>query len=214
MAHLGALIAVLDFHGVAVDEFNDWYDTEHIPERLRVPGFLSAQRWLNADGQPLSIVTYDLRALNVLTSPPYRAIAGENFSPWSKRVIGSCKRFWRYEAEQISPGDQIAPAGAGGLLFFAMNVEPDAEDEFNRWYGTEHVPNLLKVPGVLAARRYRSVVGEHKYIALYHLRSPSVVESKAWTEAVETPWTHRMRPKTRDRMRVVCKTYRVAADFA
>ena len=213
MAQLGALIAVLDFHGVAIDEFNAWYDTEHIPERLRVPGFLSAQRWLSADGQPLSIVTYDLRALNVLASPPYRAIAGENFSPWSKHVIGACKRFWRYEAEQIFPGNLIAPTDAGGMLYFSMNVKSDAEDEFNRWHDTEHVVNVSKVPGVLAARRYRSVVGEHKYIAIYHLSTPSVVESSAWSEAVETPWTHRVRPETHDCTRIVCKAYRVAADF-
>jgi hypothetical protein len=40
----GALIAVTDFSNVAADEFNDWYDTEHIPERQRVPGFLTLQR--------------------------------------------------------------------------------------------------------------------------------------------------------------------------
>jgi hypothetical protein len=27
----------MDFSNVAADEFNDWYDAEHIPERQRVP---------------------------------------------------------------------------------------------------------------------------------------------------------------------------------
>ena len=40
MTH-GILIAAMDFSNVAEDEFNDWYDTEHIPERQRVPGFHS-----------------------------------------------------------------------------------------------------------------------------------------------------------------------------
>ena len=31
----GVLIAAMDFSNVAEDEFNDWYDTEHIPERQR-----------------------------------------------------------------------------------------------------------------------------------------------------------------------------------
>ena len=44
----GILIAAMDFSNVAEDEFNDWYDTEHIPERQRVPGFLSCQRWIGA----------------------------------------------------------------------------------------------------------------------------------------------------------------------
>ena len=37
----GILIAAIDFSGMAEDEFHDWYDTEHLPERQRVPGFLT-----------------------------------------------------------------------------------------------------------------------------------------------------------------------------
>lgn len=207
MSTLGALIAVLDYTGVAVDEFNDWYDTEHIPERLQVPGFLSAQRWLSADGNPLSIVLYDLDELRVLESAAYRAIAGANFSPWSKRVIGSCKRFWRYEANQILPGDRVAQKAAGGLLFDAINVEPGAEEEFNRWYDCEHIPGLVAVPGVLAARRYRSEAGEQKYLAMYHLESPGVVQSQEWAKAADTEWARRVLSKTRDRLRFACKPY-------
>ena len=204
---LGVLIVVLDFTGVSREEFDAWYDTEHIPERQRVPGFRSAQRWLSADGNPLSFAIYDLDALEVLSSAPYRAIAGDNLSPWSKRMIGSCKRIWRFEADQVSPGDQISPEGAGGLLLFAMNVEPGAEVEFNEWYDVEHMPRLSKVPGVLAARRFRVLRGNQKYLAVYHLRAPEVVESKGWTDAVETPWTIKMRMRTNNRLRMVFAAY-------
>src|SRR5262249_6455805 len=42
----GILIAAMDFSAAPEDEFHDWYDLEHIPERLRVPGFLNADRWI------------------------------------------------------------------------------------------------------------------------------------------------------------------------
>jgi hypothetical protein len=29
----GILIAAMNFSNVADDEFNDWYDSEHVPER-------------------------------------------------------------------------------------------------------------------------------------------------------------------------------------
>ena len=115
---------------------------------------------------------------------------------------------WRFEVDQISPGDQVSPEGAGGLLLFAMNVEPGAEDEFNEWYDVEHIPRLMKVPGVLAARRFRAVRGDQKYVAVYHLQAPAVVESKAWSAAVETPWTLKMRPRTSDRLRMVYAAYK------
>ncbi len=65
----GALIAAMDFSNVAADEFNDWYDTEHIPERRRVPGFLTLQRWIGADNPRQSVATYDLDSLSCAAEP-------------------------------------------------------------------------------------------------------------------------------------------------
>ena len=45
----GLLVAGFNYSNAAEDEFNDWYDTEHIPERERTRGFINAQRWLGAD---------------------------------------------------------------------------------------------------------------------------------------------------------------------
>src|ERR1700721_748706 len=41
----GLLFASFNTSPAQEDEFNDWYDTEHVPERMRVPGFLNPQRW-------------------------------------------------------------------------------------------------------------------------------------------------------------------------
>jgi hypothetical protein len=38
----GELIAALDFSNVAEDEFNDWYDQEHIPNGNAFPVFSAA----------------------------------------------------------------------------------------------------------------------------------------------------------------------------
>ena len=43
----GLLFASFDFSTAHADEFHDWYDLEHIPERLRVPGFINAERWIS-----------------------------------------------------------------------------------------------------------------------------------------------------------------------
>jgi hypothetical protein len=67
-----------------------------------------------------------------------------------------CKRLLRFEGTQITPGDARAPEGAGGLLLNAINVAPEVEADFNAWYDEEHLPALARVPGTLAARRFRS----------------------------------------------------------
>src|ERR1044071_703272 len=118
----GILIATMNIGGAAEDEFHDWYDTEHLPERQRVPGFLLCQRWIGAQDPKISVATYDLEQIAVLQSPAYQAIAGANLSPWSKRVTSRVERLMRFEGEQILPGDRLPPGKARGPPLHAMDV--------------------------------------------------------------------------------------------
>lgn len=204
---LGALIAVIDFRNVAEDEYHEWYDTEHLPERERIDGFLTASRWINRDDPKVSLGFYDLTSVGVLDEPGYQAVSGDNYSPWSKRILGRAASLERYEAEQIAPGDQTSPDGAKGLYFVGIDVAEDTEDEFNRWYQEEHLPVLSNVPGVIAARRYRSRLGPRRYLAVYHVEDPSIPGSPAWLEASETPWTHEMRTHMTERTKRVFVPY-------
>ena len=204
----GALIAAMDFTNVDTGEFNDWYDTEHIPERQRVPGFLTLQRWIGAENPRQSVATYDLDNVAVLQSHEYRAIGGENLSPWSKRVTAKVERLLRFEGEQINPGDKTAPSNAGGLLLVGMTPGAEVESGFNTWYDKEHLPALSRVPGVLCARRYRSSGSGTKYVALYHLAAPDVIDSPEWKQASgSTPMPQYVRDQISNRIRLVCRNY-------
>jgi hypothetical protein len=203
----GTLIAAMNIGRAAEDEFHDWYDTEHLPERTRVPGFLVCQRWIGAADRKVSVATYDLEYVAVLKMPAYLAIGGENLSPWSKRVTRKVERLMRFEGDQILPGGQLPPAGAGGLLLNAMNIAPELDAEFNEWYDKEHIPALAAVPGVLCARRFRGTSGNRTYVALYHLTSPEVVESAEWKQARQSDWTSRLQPHFRDHLRLILTRY-------
>jgi hypothetical protein len=203
----GTLIAAMNIGRAAEDEFHDWYDTEHLPERQRVPGFLRCQRWVGASDRKVSVATYDLDGVGVLQTPAYRAIGGDNLSPWSKRVTALVERLMRFEGDQILPGDQLPPPQAGGLLLNAMNIAPALEAEFNEWYDKEHIPALAAVPGVLCARRFRGTSGNRKYVALYHLATPDVVESAEWKQARQSDRTSRLQPHFQDHLRLVCRRY-------
>jgi len=202
----GTLIAAMNMGEVPADEFDDWYDTEHLPERQRVPGFLVCHRWIGADDPKISVATYDLESAGVLKEPGYLAIGGENLSPWSLRITSRVDRLMRFEGDQILPGDQLPPADACGLLLNAMNIAPEFEAEFNEWYDKEHIPALAAVPGVLSARRFRGT-GNRKYVALYHLAAPVVQESAEWKVARQSDWTSRLQPHFRDHLRLVCRRY-------
>jgi hypothetical protein len=203
----GILIAAMDFSACREDEFHDWYDLEHVPERLRIPGFLNAERWIDVKDPKVAVATYDLETVSVLQSAPYVAIAGANSSPWTKRTARFRKGLMRYEGEQLFPGDKGAPKDAAALLLIAMNVTPEHEAEFNEWYNIEHIPALGGVKGTLSARRYRGTGATQRYAALYHLASSEVPHSGEWKAAANTPWTERMRPHFRDHLRFECRRY-------
>ena len=99
-----------------------------------------------------------------------------------------------------------------GILIAAMDFSNVAEDEFNDWYDTEHVPALARVPGVVCARRFRNPAsGGPKYVALYHLAAPEVVDGAEWKAASgSTPTPEHIRPQISDRLRLVCRSYRRA----
>jgi hypothetical protein len=203
----GILIAAMDFSTAPEDEFHDWYDLEHIPERLRVAGFLNADRWLGIAEPKVSVATYDLDDVAVLRSPPYLAVGGDNASPWTKRTARFRKSILRYEGEQLYPGDRTAPRDAAALLLIGMNVAPEREHEFNEWYNSEHIPALAAVPGVLCARRYRGTGGTQRYVALYHLAAPEVIRGAEWRKAADTPWTQQLRSYFRDHLRIEARRY-------
>ena len=127
---LGLLIASFNTRGCAADEFNDWYDTEHVPDRERVPGFLTLERWTGAEDPNVTLAIYDLQSIDVLQSPQYLAIGQNNPSPWTRRLLPKCERILRFVGEQIAPGNVIAPQGAGGLLFMGFNIAPGMENEY------------------------------------------------------------------------------------
>lgn len=59
------------------------------------------------------------------------------------------------------------------VLFVVKAVPPKGrEAEFDRWYNEEHVPDVLKFPGMASARRYRLLAGDDKYqvMAVYELK--------------------------------------------
>jgi hypothetical protein len=203
----GILLVAFDFTNAHEDEFHDWYDLEHIPERQRVPGFGLCERWISVANPKQAVASYDLQSLGVLKSAPYLAIAHDNLSVWSKRVGPMCKRLLRFDGDQSLPGNADSPKAAGGLLVNAMNVAPEHDAEFNEWYDNEHIPALAAVPGVLSARRFKDPVGTHRYLALYHLKAPEVAAGPEWKNAAASQWTERLRPHFTDHLRILARRY-------
>jgi len=67
-------------------ELEDWHSHEHMPERLRIPGFLRGTRWVALSGEPSYFVLYEAARLAALTSGPYLERLNDP-TPWSRKMM-------------------------------------------------------------------------------------------------------------------------------
>jgi hypothetical protein len=116
MAPKGFLLVLMQPPPTIEEEFNAWYDTEHVPERLAVPGVETALRFSSTTGAaPKYLAMYDLSAESVLDTDAYRNVAGANSSPWTRRVTGRTK-VYRSVGSQIFPGNAITLRSARATI--------------------------------------------------------------------------------------------------
>jgi hypothetical protein len=202
---IGLLLAVTDLGSAPAAEFDGWFDTEQAPRFAALPGFLAVRRWAGLDKPNLAIVTLELKDHAALESAAYRAAGDMQASAGGRQFFADRGPILRFEGRQITAGEEAAPMQAQGLLVVASNADPDFQAEYGDWYDQEHLPALRAVPGTLATRRYRAVRSSHQFLSLYHMQTPEVQASAAWKKATDTPWSAKVRPQVRDRLRFVCR---------
>lgn len=66
-------------------------------------------------------------------------------------------------------------------LVVLSNATADKDAEFNEWYNKVHIPDVLNVPGFVAAQRFKLADAQlgkadrpHRYLALYELDTDDV----------------------------------------
>jgi hypothetical protein len=183
---------------VTEEEYHDWYDHEHGPARLTVPGLLGASRYQALDDlTPRWLALYQLSGPGVPDSPEYKAVL-EGGSDRDKFIMSHLATLDRRIYEQISEDGPGGDGPAPVILAVANWVAPETVDEMTAWYEQEHIPMLLAVPGWRRIRRYRLVVPAPSggsgagFLSLSELAGPSALEEPGYRAAVSTPWRDRM----------------------
>ena len=74
------------------------------------------------------------------------------------------------------------------IFVVKATIKPEQEEAFNRWYETEHCPQLLRYNGAVSARRYKRIMGDEvcDYQAVYEFVDEATFERfQASEELVE-----------------------------
>ncbi len=188
----GLLFVYTDPGSVPVAEFNDWYDNEHAPARLTVPGISAGHRFLALDqAAPRWLAYYEIKP-GVLDSREYKSLAA-SASARERSVMSRLATLDRRVYELISTDGSSPDGPPPVVLAISQSVRPGGDDDLAAWYAREHIPMLLAVPGWRRVRRFRLTGGTAPaYLALHELASASVFEEDSYRAAVSTPWMKRI----------------------
>ena len=188
----GLLFVYTEPGSIPLAEFNDWYDNEHGPSRLAVPGICAGYRFRALDDkEPGWLAYYEIKA-GVLDSPEYKALAA-SASAREKSMMSRLATLDRRVYEPISDDGDPYDGAPSVVLVMSMSVPPDREDDVAAWYTEEHIPMLLAVPGWRRIRRFRLTAGTGPtYLSLHEMASTSVFDEDGYRAAVGTPWMKRV----------------------
>jgi hypothetical protein len=117
----GMLMTSMDIDASHEQEFNQWYDREHLAERVAIEGFNEARRYVAVNARPKYLGLYSTATFDVLDSDAYRT-ALANQTKWSLTNIGRFQNMLRSVARiTVSRGQ-----GRGAALGL-VRIRPPAE---------------------------------------------------------------------------------------
>ena len=75
------------------------------------------------------------------------------------------------------------------VLVVTMDVDPEDEAEFNKWYNEQHLPERMEIPGYVSARRFKLEEGDGAltYLCIWELEDGSPLQSRMYQEQNADP---------------------------
>ena len=197
----GMLVVMADVPAEMEEEFNRWYNEEHIAELLALPGVLNAARYEAISGSPKHLACYELESTDSYYSDAFQHYLA-NPGPWSQRMSprNIATNYVHNVYQTIYPESVPASMAQSGMApivqYGRMDIPDQYEEEFNDWYNAVYVPNYCQVPGVIQARRLKAVRGAPAYGVMYEFEHEKVPQTPEWEKARDAnPWSLRIRPK-------------------
>jgi hypothetical protein len=141
----GVLAIWSDIASGGDEEFNEWHTREHVPERVRIPGFLRGRRYVAVTGGPKYFMLYETDTVETLQGPAYLARLNDP-TPWTQKALALFRNTNRTACRVRSSLGQ----GIGGSLA-TMQLAPreGREEEGRAWLTGKTLPELVKQPGIV-----------------------------------------------------------------
>ncbi|HJO69017.1 MAG TPA: hypothetical protein QF804_04980 [Rhodospirillales bacterium] len=130
----------------------DWYNREHHAERVAVPGFSSAQRYVTVRARPRHFIFYETRSVRVLASAAYRGRL-DNPTPLTRRAMPN----FRNNVRACLAVAARAGSGRGGAVATLRFAPAEGRgDALEAWLCGDAFPDALAAQGIVSAELWRA----------------------------------------------------------
>ena len=146
LAGSGALAIWHDIAPEGRDTFYAWHGSEHMPERLGIPGVLRGRRYIGIQASLEFFNLYETTDIGVLRGPDYAARVN-NPTPWTLEAV----RHFRAVARSICGVEYSSSNGnsQGGLIATLRYDVADAHTDAHRQALRDRaLPALAQAPGI------------------------------------------------------------------
>jgi len=136
-----------DLLPAAKDDFYEWHNREHMPERLGIPGFNRGRRYIAVHGTPEYFNLYEADSPEVLRGPDYLQRLNTP-TPWTRQVVTS----FRAVARGICRVVCSAGVGQGGVIStLRFGVALETQEAVARLLCEKLLPDVVDSRGVAGA---------------------------------------------------------------
>ena len=129
------------------DDFNEWYNREHLDERINIPGFRRARRYQGIDAGIKYFTTYEAATSDNIASPAYLEVLKEP-SAWSSAIMPQFSKWHRMPCRIVA--DHTHGMGAA-LCLLRLFPDPAKAEALAAWLNEGALAELNKAPGIVGS---------------------------------------------------------------
>jgi hypothetical protein len=142
----GMLITLTEVAAKDETDYNEWYNREHIDERVDMQGFRRSRRYVATKGDPKYLATYECSKVTDLALPSYLARLA-NQTPWSQRVM---KRFTKFHRLTLDIRVDLSHGMGGAITCIRFFPDPAKVRALTGWL-KETLTRAAAMPGMTGA---------------------------------------------------------------
>jgi hypothetical protein len=167
------------------DDYNAWYEREHMFERIEVPGIRRARHYRTVSGRPRFFTYFELADPSVVASGVYFAQTN-NPSPWTQRILPHFREVNRTASRVI----RRVGKGFGAAAMTVRHALEGGEDKaLAAWLADTYLPEVVTRPGVIAGQLWQADIGASRQPGQDRNLRPeedSISDLTLFVEATET----------------------------